>query len=134
MTRLTITATCNYRHNDVPFICFRSNAEESALINNLRVEALIGGCVPQLRECPLLCAEGTISRCREGAMLRCHSGSKDWRDRGGGGAWPLSFGTGCCRRRTRRVYMVLCLVCTGRKSVGVMCLSRPSACGFSESH
>lgn len=131
MTRLTITATCNYRHNDVPFICFRSNAEESALINNLRVEALIGGCVPQLCECPSLCAEGTISRCREGAMLRCDSGSEDRRDRGGGGGvWPLSF----CRRTTRLVYMVLCLVCTGRKSVGMMCLSRPSACEFSQSH
>lgn len=89
MTRLTTTATCNYHHNDVPFICFRSNAEESALINNLRVEALIGGCVPQLGECPSLCAEGTISRCREGAMLRCDSGSEDRRDRGeewGGGS------------------------------------------------
>lgn len=97
MTRLTITATCNYRHNDVPFICFRSNAEESALINNLRVEPLIGGCVPQLLcECPSLCAEGTISRCRQGAMLRCDSGSEDQRDGGGvfrGGDWPLSFGT-----------------------------------------
>lgn len=82
MTRLTITATRNYRHNDVPFICFRSNAEESALINNLQVEALIGGCAPQLCECPSLCAEGTISRCCEGATLRCDSGSEDRRDRG----------------------------------------------------
>lgn len=35
--------------------------------------------------------------------------------RWGGGRWPLSAGTGCCRRTTGCVYMVLCLVCTGRK-------------------